>query len=109
MCMEDIRLGRESTAVVNQTTIPANQRVQLCGDDIARTALLISNDGVNLVLLTPRGAPQTAAFGIALTSGTPFIQLTIEEHGNLVQSAWFGGIGATPVNVTVIETRLAKD
>lgn len=108
MCMEDIRLGRETIEFRYRYTVPANGSVQVLQNAPDRVSLLIPSHG-NAVTL---GA-DTVDLG-NVVEGTINLQqmtlrLNISQDGSLVTNPWFI-MNSSNQNqqITVWETRLRK-
>lgn len=108
MCMEDIRIGRETIVFRYRYTVPANGSIQVLQNAPDRISLLIPSHG-NAVTL---GA-DTVDLG-AVVEGTINLQqmtlrLNISQDGALVTFPWFvmNSSNATQ-SITIWETRLRK-
>lgn len=88
MCMEGIRIGRRtkinqytwSTGVGQAQIVPPNPR---------RVALMIGSPVSSVAFIAP-ALPVTTTTGIPINTGQNPIILNIEDHGELVTTAWFG-------------------
>lgn len=106
MCMEDIRLGRETVTFRYRYTIPANGSIQVLQNAPDRVSLLIPSHG-NAVTL----GVDTVDLG-NVVEGTINLQqqtlrLDIGLDGTLVTYPWFVmNSSASSQAITVWETRL---
>lgn len=109
MCMEDIRLGRESIVFRYRLTVPANGSVQVLSNNPDRISMLIPSHGSATTL----GADTVDLGGVV--EGTVNLQqnnvrLSISTDGNLTTMPWFiMNSAAQPQTITVWETVLRKE
>src|SRR5688572_29365150 len=104
MCIEDIRLQRETTASEDVTSV-GQTAVQLVGPSHLRTALVIScpHSGYITIGFTPSVAVNE---GIILNAlGTPLV-LSLDTHGAVVKKAIYAIHSAGTVSIAVWETSL---
>lgn len=108
MCMEDVRIGRDTICV--ETTV----QVQLT----ATPLLAASDDRYALVLSVPQGSGGlelsinpafTIGQGLQMNAGTPPLILTIQEHGDIVRRGLYAAVLTTPVFVTIWSMILRKN
>lgn len=108
MCMEDVRLGRESIVFRYRLTVPANGSVQVLSNNPDRIAMFIPSHGNAQTL----GA-DTVDLGNTV-EGTINLQqnnvrLSIGMDGNLTTSPWFVmNSSGQQQTITVWETVLRK-
>ena len=107
MCMEDVRIGRETQSREVTTTVAvAPNRTQLLTGRAERVAIIfVPNAGADYEVTTT--SRTGSGGGLLVTTLMPPITLTIQEHGDLVRQAWFC-IAAAAIDVTVFEVWLAK-
>lgn len=109
MCMEDVRIGRESVVFRYRKTIPANGSVQVLSNNPDRISMLIPSHGSATTL----GADTVDLGGVV--EGTVNLQqnnvrLSISTDGNLTTMPWFiMNSAAQPQTITVWETVLRRE
>ena len=109
MCMEDIRVARETIVFRYRYTVPAGESVQVLQGAPDRVSFFIPADGTAITL----GA-DTVDLG-AVTAGTILLaftnlRMTLATDGSLVTFPWFVmNSGLADVTLTVFETRLRKE
>lgn len=108
MCMEDIRLGRESATNVKR--IPSPSGTLVAPANVNRIRLVFCKAGAGTVNITPRrlSATPTSADGIQLTDGSPIAIVRIEDYGDCVTDDWFAVNDGNGEDVTVFDTYLQK-
>ena len=104
MCIEDIRLQRETTASEDITSV-GQTATELVGPSHLRTALVIScpNTGYITIGFTPGVTPNNGMILNAL--GTPLV-LSLLTHGALIKKALYAVHSAGTVSVAVWEASL---
>lgn len=82
----------------------------LCQPDPTRVLLIIGSDAGGSVFLSLLGQNLgvTGGVGLTLTTAVPFIQLSYDQYGPLVQAGWQGS-AAAPANCIVITATLSRD
>lgn len=102
MCMEDVRIGRKSAMVTQQTSCPVAVNTIICPYDAQRTSLTIAMTGALAANVAPKGLTPSTGGGIRLAAGQQMVSFNIADHGLMVTQEWRGfGIGGT-VPITVI-------
>lgn len=109
MCMEDVRLGRESGGISKSVTVGAGASARLCGEDVHRTRLMVSSAGATVVFIGPASVPPTATSGYALTAGQPFATLRVEEWGRLLFESWLAFDPGAGQIVSVADVGLKRE
>lgn len=108
MCIEDIRMGRESAAAAKIVAALANTLTPLVGPDPMRTRLIFSGDGINVTYVVPQGIVPGNNAGFALSLETPLQTFRVEDWGKLVTGPWSGICRSVDTNITVAEVSLEK-
>lgn len=87
MCMEDVRMGRETWGQYQSVAI-GTTAVQLWGhaDKRVRVVLFGPRSGIATVAPTPN---PTIGQGILISASDQPIILTIEDYGSILTNAWF--------------------
>ncbi len=104
MCMEDIRLGRETITRITNVTMGTADAI-LIGNEPRRKSLIICQPSNGSVQLLPRSTA-SGTVGFDLAPGMAPIILTVEHHGSLVTDEWHGLADAGAPIVTFIESLL---
>lgn len=107
MCMEDIRIGRKSTAIEGR--LVTNMSVQiLCQADPKRTSLIIYPPITGVLYL---GTTLNIALlsGIHLSATMEPIRITLATHGQLVTRLWYAVCSVNAAAVSFIETHLEDE
>lgn len=107
MCMEDIRLGRESKTGEKTVTVQTSSTL-LVGPDKFRTSLIISTGVTNRVTLSVNN-PAVNGSGMILHAGTAPLKLCLANDGDIVTRGFYAIANAASEVITVWETSLAKD
>lgn len=108
MCLEDIRNGRDQTAISKTLTVPNGVSTLLCAADPMRTRLVVSADGTTTLGIAPNPGLSSTSGLLILTAQTPVITLRVEEWGKLVTAAWSGFCIGGNVITFVAEIGLEK-
>ena len=106
MCMEDVRINRETIVFRYRLTGPANGSVQVLQGAPDRISLFIPSDGAGTTLAADTvdlGGTTDGCINLAYQN----LRLTLYTDGNLVTFPWFVmNSSGTQTVVTVFETRL---
>lgn len=89
MCMEDVRIGRESTAAEYRVVLPTGTVKQIVPYDKDRIALIISPPDLNTVYLSFSQDPGSGV-GFLLSYRAGPLCLSLQEHGDIVRRAIYG-------------------
>lgn len=109
MCMEDIRLGRETIVFRYRYTVPANGSIQVLMNAPDRVSLLIPSDGSSTALAVDTVDLKGVTDG-AINLAYQNLRLTLSQDGSLVTFPWFVmNSGNTNALITIFETRLRKE
>lgn len=108
MCMEDIRIGRESGTGIKTVTCPAATITRLCPADPSRTRLILSGDGVTNVTVGPADMSLSAVSGFAITPSSGTLVIRLEDYGSLVRQSWSAIPQGADLIVTVADVGLQK-
>lgn len=108
MCMEDVRLGRESGFNVIPIRTPPGIVVPLFGGAEQRTAIILGAPQAGLLTYSTK-ADVTTTNGLNLGPGQFPIILTVKDHGKIVQQPWFVVDDGTQRNAQAIEVLLARE
>lgn len=109
MCMEDIKLGRETVANVRVVASGIATVTQLCGIDTHRTRLILSSNGVGTFYVMPKGIPPADLTGFVINPSMPILDINIEQYGQLVTFDWSVFILLVGGNITVAELTLQRE
>lgn len=108
MCMEDVRLGRETGAAPSVIDCPDATATLLLPYNANRFAVLIGLADTDPAVIGPQGMNVAAGRGYLLAAGAEPLKLDIQHHGRMVTMPWYGsGIGAATV-IAVTEVFLEK-
>lgn len=108
MCMEDVRLGRETGHGVYTVTVPNGQAVEVCGRDPQRYSLTIAVGANTPGNAAPSDLTPSATAGIRINNTLPPIIRTIQDHGSDVTDRWRVYADGADVVVTVIVDTLGR-
>ena len=103
MCIEDIRIGRESSGSVRQATTAGATPVLVAQSDGQRTSLIISSNIAGTVFVYPRNSVGTVLSGFALTVANPVLKFDLDSAGSMLWQDWV----AVDVGVSAIVTTLS--
>lgn len=108
MCMEDIRLGRESYVRRVSVTLPAGTATQLVSPNADRVAIVFPSRLSGNNLFIDIQAPTSSAGIIAITETA--LEFNIRDHGGLVKGSWFAfNSGVVASSIVVYEMILQKE
>jgi hypothetical protein len=105
--MEDIRIGRISTARVVSTAV-ATTATQVLARDNRRTSVTFGAAPSGTHTISPEKSV-AATTGLNIGTATPPVQFTVQEHGQLVTGEWWAVHSVGAVNLTAVETYLPQD
>lgn len=106
MCMEDVRIGRDTSTIVNTFTTSAAS-TELLKPNPLRLAIILSPPAAGTVFYSPEPI-SAGGNGLCLQLGSTPLALNVKDHGDIVRQGWYGrGDAANRVH-TVIETILAR-
>lgn len=88
MCMEDVRIGRETISSAAVVSVGAGAVAQVLPADPYRYALVLSAPASGTCTYSVNQAPGDGE-GITFHAGGGPITLGIQEHGDLVRRAWY--------------------
>lgn len=98
MCMEDIRLGRQSLWTETNTAVGIASGNLVAGSP-TRDVLIFSPPLAGTVTISTV-SPVVAGVGFALNAGGLPLMLNIRDHGAMVTAAWFSiATAATSIQV----------
>lgn len=87
MCIEDVRLGRQS--IWSENNVPVGiASGNLCAASPNRVALVFSPPLAGTVTISTI-SPVVSGVGFALNAGGLPLMLNIRDHGQMVTQAWF--------------------
>lgn len=107
MCMEDVRLGRETIAgesIVSVTT----STVRLCGPSPLRTALIIGSPASGFITLSFT-YPVVSGRGMIINALAKPFQLDLQTDGAMVKKEIYAIHSVGTVTIAVWETALEKE
>lgn len=107
MCMEDVRIGRQSTSSAAVVSVGAGAVAQVLPADPYRYSLVLSAPASGSCTYSINQAPGDGE-GITFHAGGGPITLGIQEHGDLVRRAWYVYCSAA-VRVAVHTSSLRKE
>lgn len=106
MCMEDIRIGRKSSAKATAFNLGGVGVTSLVSADPKRTAIsFYGGVGTNAVVF-PSTIAASPIVGALINTGHPFQEFTLERHGLLVTMPWSVNDNAVAQTMMVVETRI---
>jgi hypothetical protein len=77
---------------------------EVVGASPTRRALIVSSDGAGGAFVGVAMQVNAALqFGITLTTSQPFVEITYEKYGSIVQQPWLGRAATGAVTLSVIE------
>lgn len=107
MCMEDIRIGRETTSSITMVEVPGSpSTIQVARADPKRISLTIQAASNATVSVGPNSTIAINT-GIGLTLPGHELHLNIRDHGSLVQRE-FWATASTTQTIAVLEAFLGK-
>ncbi len=107
MCMEDIRIGRESVGACDNKQFEAGVDTPMVGANEWRTSLTVSIGGEGTALIRPTGATGTEG-GFLLNANQGRFVFTLENCGRLLQKPFNILAIGDIAQITWIEVTLEK-
>lgn len=107
MCMEDVRIGRETTGGQVATTVGTTS-VQILSGSPHRYSIVLTPGIANHITFSTEN-PAVLGQGINLGPGDGCCKLNIQHHGDLVRKAWYAIADAGSNAIAVMVTNLAKE
>lgn len=108
MCMEDIRIGRQTGPLAKVTDVPGASDTVFLDANPDRITFTVSACGVTPVVIWPASGVTSLGFGIMLSLETPVRTITVEDVGVAIIQRWFaGGVGGGST-VACIEGNLER-
>lgn len=106
MCMEDIKIGRETKMVQTPKVVGVAAAVIVQADPLRTKLVFCSPSSGNVTLSLKEGV--TAGVGLIVPTGlNPFV-MSIEDFGQLVTMQWYAIGSAGGLNMSVFEGRLER-
>lgn len=109
MCMEDVRLGRETTFQANSISLANATNSVIANYDPYRTALILMVTGATAALIGPKPLSPAGGEGAHLGQGEGALSLDVLHHGNLVTQEWRASGDGGATKIVVWQSRLEKD
>ena len=107
MCMEDVRIGRDTQSIQMQFTSALTSSPVIAADE-NRVTLILPGPLANVITYSIND-PAVSGQGIRLGAQSPSIILNIWDHGDLVRRAWTCIHTVAGETLSVLATRLTKE
>lgn len=107
MCLEDIRLGRDSGAQARTVAVNNAGVGQLCPADQNRTRIILSTTDSGF-RAWPASMSRISGMGLSVRADVPPVVIDVETYGRLVQDEWISFGLAAGIQAIVIEVGLDK-
>jgi hypothetical protein len=107
VCIEDVRMGRQSNAQAQTTEIAAGGTAQVLPADPYRYCLILSPPSSGSITYNIRANPADGE-GLTFHQGSSPLALDIQSHGDLVRRAWFA-YSANAVTVAPLTVSMVKE
>lgn len=107
MCIEDVRMGRQSNAQTQSTAIAAGGTAQVLPADPFRYCVILSPPSAGSITYNIRPNPADGE-GLTFHQGSSPIALDIQSHGDLVRRAWFA-YATNAVTVAPLTVSMTKE
>lgn len=107
MCIEDVRMGRESEVNYISTTAGNGDWRLVVNPDPNRISLSFGS-GSDLVWLAPAQMIGGNVGGFPLTPGRPVAEFTLYTYGRAVQQAWHALDPAAASELRIIDVSLRR-
>lgn len=107
MCMEDVRIGRKSTAGESIKSVSQTSSM-LLPQSPKRTAIIISAPTTGYITLSFNG-PVVSGSGIIINALDTPLSLDIHHHGAMVKKEIYAIHSATTTNIGVWETSIEDE
>jgi hypothetical protein len=89
-------------SIVKSTTISTSLS-QITGPAQQRRALIFTPPLTGSYTISPSGDSLSAGLGLNMLASSSVLELTYEEHGDIVQKSWFA-IGSGTLGIGFVET-----
>lgn len=109
MCMEDIRLGRQTGRQWTAAPVGAAAATMIAPPDPRRTAIIIGASADGVVYIAPEGDRPAAGRGIMLPQSGPPLVLDLTHHGAIVTAGWYAICPAGVTHVGVATATLQRE
>jgi len=106
MCMEDVRIGRESTSASRKVTVGTGS-TPLISHSPTRTVLIVSAPVSKRVTLS-LVQPAVDRVGITLHPGSSPLVLTVQTHGDLVTRSLWAIADTSAEQIGIVECHLNR-
>lgn len=108
MCMEDVRLGRETAHDTITVTVANGQSARILPPDRNRTAVIIGNPSATVGTLMFGPTRPSATIGYQVHELVAPLILTVMQHGSIVTDELWGFADGADVTFTVTYAYLGK-
>lgn len=108
MCMEDVRIGRETNAT-DIIVVVASTPTQLVGGSSKRYCLIFSPPTAGRITIGRDSNHVSDGGGLVLAAGCDPLVLTIQDHGDLVRGPWYAANDGTSRTVGVAWSILERE
>jgi hypothetical protein len=106
MCMEDVRLARQTTTRVTDIVGDSGVWVPLCGQEPDRYSLLIQLGGASDVQLRCGASGLPVGGAVIGTDPNTVLLLDLQHHGDMVTQPWYVYSSSNAVLAVVTESTL---
>lgn len=107
MCMEDIRIGRDSVGAAYTKPVTTGSRTLILPANPDRIAFSVGTDAAQTVYITPQACDDITC-GWCGTTNDPNIYFDMATFGKLIQGEWYARARTAAGSVQVVEVLLQR-
>lgn len=108
MCMEDVRIGRDTATTVRNVGCPEEEVTLLCVANPDRYSLLFQIPGGGVTRIRCQAQVDNVDFPLWPVSPQGFFILDLQQHGDLVCQPWACYANGGSATIVVTETVLRR-
>lgn len=110
MCIEDIRIGRQSPSRPRTVAVGSGGgSVQIAPANPRRTRLIVMGVRTDTLTVAPEGIDSALTAGVQITPTTPLQVLKIEDWGVILTGPWNAEYLASPGTAIVIDVETERE
>lgn len=108
MCIEDIRIGRQSDSQIKSTALAVGVASNVLQANTNRIAIIASASTTTGCILSPEGQDPVAGNGIFLSLSQTPMAISIQEAGRILIGGWRASAVGAACTITIIDTSTTK-
>lgn len=108
MCMEDIRLARETGSYVRAVPLTVGVVTTILPASEDRVGFTVSVAGTGAVVISPEGLDPLTTDGVILIQTNLPAKFRIEDFGSVLRGVWRATVFTANSRITIFEQTLGK-